>query len=117
MIAERRFMNSQRYKRLENFLPYYVSEHANPFNRRIHFCGTTNLFFWLMLAWLRRSHKLAVFFVVSSYAFAWFGLFFVEKNRPATLDYPILSALGDLRMYIKTWQGQMDSEVIRYTQE
>ncbi len=42
--------------------------------------------------------------------------FGVEKNRPATLEYPILSAFGDLWMYVKIWQGTMDAEVARGVQ-
>ena len=109
-------MNHLKYQRFEDFWPYYVSQHTNPLNRKLHFWGTNNLFFWLALAVLRRSLRLAVFAVVSSYAYAWFGHFIVQKNRPATLDFPLLSALGDLRMYVKIWQGTMDAEVARYTQ-
>ena len=107
-------MKAKKYQRFEDFWPYYVGEHANPLTRKLHFWGTNNLFFWLFLALLRRSPKLVIFAVISSYAYAWFGHFFIEKNRPATLDYPFLSALGDLQMYLKTWQGQMDAEVAKY---
>jgi hypothetical protein len=107
-------MRIQRYQRFDDFWPYYVSEHANPLNRKLHFWGTNNLFFWLVLAIVGRSPKLVVFAVISSYAYAWIGHFLIEKNRPATLNYPFLSALGDLQMYVKTWQGQMDAEVARY---
>lgn len=109
-------MNKQRYQRFEDFWPFYVGEHADPLNRSLHFWGTNNLFFWLTIAILRRSPKLVLFAVISSYAYAWIGHFLVEKNRPATFDYPILSALGDLQMYVKIWQGQMDAEVAKYTQ-
>ncbi len=107
-------MNKQRYQRFEDFWPYYVGEHATPLNRKLHFWGTNNLIFWLALAILQRNPKLVLFAVISSYAYAWIGHLFVEHNRPATLDYPILSALGDLQMYVKTWQGQMDAEVTKY---
>src|SRR5438034_1157529 len=107
-------MNHHKYQRFEDFWPYYVSQHTDPLNRKLHFWGTNNLFFWLALAVLRRSPRLAVFAVVSSYAYAWFGHFMIQKNRPATLDYPLLSALGDLQMYVKIWRGTMDAEVARY---
>src|SRR5258708_29138394 len=115
-LGGRATMNNQRYQRFEEFWPFYVGEHANPLTRSLHFWGTNNLFFWLTLAILRRSPKLVLFAVISSYAFAWVGHFFVEKNRPSTFDYPILSALGDLHMFVKMWQGQMDTEVTKYTQ-
>lgn len=107
-------MRVQRYQRFEDFWPYYVSEHANPLNRRLHFWGTNNLFFWLVVACFRRSTKLIVFAVLSSYACAWIGHFLIEKNRPATLEYPIFSAIGELVMYVKTWQGTMNADIARY---
>jgi hypothetical protein len=33
------------------------------------------------------------------YGFAWYGHFFVEKNRPATFIYPAYSLLGDFKMF------------------
>lgn len=114
MTGEQYTVKQQRYQRFEEFWPYYVAEHSQPLTRKLHFWGTNNLFFWLALALIRRSLKLAFFAVVSSYAYAWIGHFVVERNRPATLDYPVLSALGDLQMYFKMWRGQMDGEVARY---
>ena len=35
----------------------------------------------------------------AGYGFAWIGHFYVEKNKPATLKYPIYSLLGDLMMF------------------
>lgn len=107
-------MYPRRFMTLAEFWPYYVSQHANPLNRKLHFWGTHNLLFWLALSVWRRDFKLAVFAVVSSYAFAWIGHFFIEQNRPATLDYPVLSALGELQMYLMTWQGTIDAEIAKY---
>jgi hypothetical protein len=110
-------MAHERYKTLGEFWPYYVREHRQPWTRRMHFIGNTNLLVWLLLAALQRSPSLLVGAVVSSYALAWIGHFFIERNLPATFKYPLLSALADMLMYAKMWQGQMDSEVARYTQE
>jgi hypothetical protein len=107
-------MNKRRYKTLEEFWPYYVREHSNPLTRQLHFIGNTNLLIWLSLALIRRSPKLGVFAVASSYAIAWIGHFFVERNRPATFQYPLMSAICDLIMYSKMWRGEMDIEVSKY---
>lgn len=104
----------ENYTTLDEFWPAYVRQHAAPANRRMHFVGNTNLIAWLVLAALRRSAALVVVAVISSYALAWIGHFYFERNTPATLRYPVLSALADLRMYLLTWRGEMDAEVARY---
>jgi hypothetical protein len=105
---------TRKYKTFNQFWPYYVSEHSKPATRHLHFFGTTNLLVLLLLALFRRSPRLFFFAVISSYGFAWYGHFVIERNRPATLSYPILSALGDLNMYVLTCMGRMDEEVAKY---
>jgi hypothetical protein len=108
-------IEDQRYSNLAEFWPQYVREHSSPANRRLHFIGNTNLLIWLVFAAIRRSPAMIVFALVSSYAFAWIGHFVLERNVPATFRYPILAALGDIRMYILMWRGEMDAEVAQYT--
>ena len=96
------------------FWPYYINEHKNPLTRRIHFWGNTNLLFWLLLAFIRRSIRLSIFAIVSSYLIAWFGHFFIEKNKPATFRYPLLAGVCDMIMYCKMLNGTMDAEVAKY---
>jgi len=87
------------FARFADFYPFYLSEHSNRTNRRLHFIGTTlgiaallhalsTLNFWWLLAG-----------VVIGYAFAWVGHFFVEKNRPATFTHPLYSFMGDWAMW------------------
>jgi hypothetical protein len=45
--------------------------------------------------------------VIFAYACAWAGHFGVEKNRPATLQYPLWSFLGDLRMWSLMARGRL----------
>jgi hypothetical protein len=107
-------MKDATYKTLAEFWPYYVQEHQKPLTRRLHFVGNSNLFIWLLLALFRRSLKLVIFAVVSSYLIAWVGHFFVERNLPATFRYPVKSAICDMIMYAKMWRGEMDAEVAKY---
>jgi hypothetical protein len=87
------------FARFADFYPFYLSEHSNRTNRRLHFLGTSlgvaalahslsTLNFWWLLAG-----------VVAGYGCAWIGHFFVEKNRPATFTYPLYSFMGDWVMW------------------
>ena len=82
-----------------DFYPFYLSEHSNRTNRRLHFLGTSlgiaailhslsTLDFWWLLAG-----------VVAGYGCAWVGHFFIERNRPATFTYPLYSFMGDWVMW------------------
>jgi hypothetical protein len=104
-------MSRTTYRNMEEFWPDYVRAHRHPLTRWLHFAGTTNLIIWLLLALIGRRPALFLFAVASSYGFAWVGHFLVERNTPLTFRFPILSAVGDLRMYGKMWQGEMDAEV------
>ena len=107
-------MTHERYQNLNEFWGYYVQEHSQPLTRQLHFIGNMNLFLWLLFALWRRDWRLIVWSVISSYGFAWIGHFFVEKNRPATFEYPLMSAVCDMRMYYEMWRGTMDAEIAKY---
>jgi hypothetical protein len=96
----------------EEFWPYYVSQHLDPTNRRLHFVGTT-----LVIASLAGGALLAPVFALAApfagYGFAWIGHFLFEKNRPATFTYPLWSLRGDFRMYRLMWLGRMGPEIAR----
>ncbi len=110
-------METPKYKTLEEFWPFYVNEHRKPLTRWLHFVGTTTIFFWLLMAIIRRDPKFLALSVISPYAYAWLSHFLVEKNRPATFKYPFKSLISDFIMYGKMWQGQMETEVAKYAQE
>ncbi len=95
------------------FWPYYVCEHADPRNRRLHFAGT---FFTLVLvaaAVYRREPWLLLGMPLFGYGFAWAGHFFIEHNKPATFHAPLKSLLGDFKMFGYMIAGKMDAEVER----
>ena len=88
-----------RIQTYEEFFPYYLSQHAKAPCRAMHYIGTTlGLFCWVQFALTLDWMWLGLGFV-SGYAFAWFGHFFIEKNRPATFTYPLWSFVSDFRMY------------------
>ena len=100
---------------VHEFWPYYVREHSRLGTRWLHFIGNTNLFFWLFLAIFYRSIVILAIAILSSYAFAWIGHFFVERNIPATFRYPLKAAICDMIMYYKMWRGEMHAEVEKHT--
>lgn len=94
------------YKSLDEFYPYYLSQHSNRTCRRLHVIGT----FFALLQLLRTilfSFNLTNLFLVIliGYGFAWVGHYVFEKNKPATFKYPLLSFLGDLKLFKETITG------------
>jgi hypothetical protein len=88
----------------EEFWPYYLSQHRDPTNRKLHFAGTTAALLCLAVALLGKRG----FFLltpIAGYGFAWAGHFFFEKNRPAAFEQPLWSLRADLLMWWRTLQG------------
>jgi hypothetical protein len=90
-----------------DFYPFYLSEHSNRGNRRLHFIGTSlgvaailhslsTLNFWWLLGGL-----------AAGYGCAWVGHFCIEKNRPATFTYPLYSFMGDWEMWKDILTGKI----------
>jgi hypothetical protein len=98
----------------EEFWPYYVSQHQDPWCRRLHVAGTTLGLACAALSPLQ-PWLLPVAPVVG-YGFAWVGHFAFEKNRPASwhsLRHFAWSFRGDMRMLARTYTGTMDGELER----
>ena len=98
---------------LDEFWPFYVSQHLKPWTRRLHFAGTTLGLAALAAACGRRDPWLLPCALFVSYGSAWIGHFFIERNAPATFQYPVLSFRADFRMYRLMWLGRMESEIGR----
>lgn len=90
---------SDRFQTFEEFWPYYLSEHGDRTNRRLHFIGSTLALLNLGAAIVTLNPAFVLGAVVSGYFFAWVGHFIIEKNRPATFKYPLWSLRGDFKMY------------------
>lgn len=88
-----------RYTSFREFYPFYLSEHANPTCRRLHFIGSTLVLLIVVVAILRRDARWLWLAPVAGYGFAWAGHVFFEKNRPATFTHPLYSFVGDWVMY------------------
>lgn len=97
----------------EAFWPFYIGQHRKHGTRIFHFIGTTVGFLFLARAVATERPILLICGLVASYGFAWMGHFLIEKNNPATFQYPFWSVLGDLKMYGLMWRGKMTAEAAR----
>lgn len=103
-----------RYTSLKEFWPFYLNEHAHRSNRVLHFIGSSLGLVILAVAILSTKYILIVPALVSGYAFAWIGHFFIEKNRPATFTYPVKSFISDWRMWYCTFMDKTEAEMQRF---
>ncbi|MEZ4751368.1 MAG: DUF962 domain-containing protein [Bdellovibrionota bacterium] len=91
----------------QEFWPFYLSEHSRPATRFFHFVGTSFGLLCLGTALVKQDPLWLPIGLVGSYGLAWFSHFFIEKNRPATFQYPVWSFLGDFKMYGQMWCGKL----------
>ncbi|MEZ4313415.1 MAG: DUF962 domain-containing protein [Polyangiaceae bacterium] len=106
-------MSERRIETYEEFWPFYVREHSDPTNRKLHFVGTSGTILLAALALVRGKPIHLLHAAISGYGGAWIGHFFFQKNKPATFKYPLWSLISDFRMYGKIVAGTMDDEVAR----
>lgn len=83
------------------FYPFYLGEHQDRTCRRLHVVGSLLVLTVLAYA-IGTGRWLALWALpVVGYGFAWVGHFRFERNRPATLTYPLYSLMGD---WVMLWQ-------------
>jgi hypothetical protein len=100
-------MEKKRFTRFSEFYPFYLSEHSDRVNRRLHFVGSS-LVLALVLVALLTQHWVWLWAVpFAGYGFAWVGHFFFEKNKPATFSHPLYSFMGDWVMYKDILTGKV----------
>lgn len=102
------------YRTLQEFWPFYLHEHSSARNRLLHFIGSTLGLIIFAVALGLKSYLLIIPALISGYAFAWFGHFFIEKNRPATFKYPFKSFISDWRMWYTILTRRIGAELKRF---
>jgi hypothetical protein len=103
-------VNMERIKSLKEFWPFYLEEHSRFSNRRLHFIGTSLSLAFLVFFGITLRYEFLILALLSGYSFAWVGHFFIEKNKPATFQYPIWSFISDWKMYLYIWLGIIEKE-------
>jgi len=106
-------MTQQRFQSFAEFWPHYVTEHSDPNTRALHAVGTMAALTCAAALIAKRKWKLLPLALIPGYATAWLAHFIVEKNKPATFDYPLWSFISDYKMIGMMIAGKMDEEVER----
>ena len=104
-------MSDERLKTFEEFWPFYLNEHRDPVNRRLHFFGTGGVLILIIYALFVQNLSVLFLCPLLGYGSAWIGHFLIEKNRPATFRYPLWSLLGDFRMFFLAVTGRLNGEL------
>lgn len=103
----------QRISTFDEFWPMYVREHKLASNRMLHFIGSTLVLLVAAAIVYSGQWLWLVILPVVGYGFAWTGHFFIERNRPATFQYPLWSLIADWKMWGLMLIGRMGDEVDR----
>ena len=94
-------------KSFEAFWPYYLRAHRDPRCRRLHFVGSSGALVGIIVTIVRQDPIWLLSGLAFAYAMAWTGHFVFERNTPATFGNPILSLIGDIRMYFLWLTGRL----------
>ncbi len=101
------------YNSFAEFWPHYVAEHSKPQTRMLHLLGTAIALGCLTYFIVSGRWWLFPLALIPGYGAAWISHFFIEKNKPATFQYPLWSFIGDYKMIWLMLTGKMDAETRR----
>src|SRR6218665_2767531 len=99
-------MSDKKFKSLQEFYPFYLSEHQNTTSRVLHFIGTALVIVSLIGGLLFHDLRFIIAVPFLGYGFAWIGHFFFEKNKPATFQYPGYSLASDFMLFWDLLNGK-----------
>ena len=95
------------------FWPFYLTQHADPRTRAVHYFGTT-LGCLLLLCFAAGGGIWALIAApIAGYGPAWLAHMVIEHNRPATFTYPLWSFAADFRMLYCAATGHLAAELER----
>jgi len=95
------------FKSMKEFYPYYLTEHADPRCRALHFMGTSLVIAMFATGVFTGKWYYFALMPVVGYGFAWLGHFGFEKNRPAAFQNPFYSLASDFLMFWHILTGQI----------
>ncbi len=89
------------------FYAYYLTQHADPVCRTLHFIGSSLVLVTLATAIVTGNPWLLPLMPVIGYGFAWVGHFMFEKNKPASFGHPFYSLASDWVMWWEMLTGKV----------
>ena len=98
-------MNKE-FANFKEFYPFYIDEHKNKYTKLTHFIGSWFFLYFIANLFVTGEFKFLAYALIAGYEWAWFGHFFIEKNKPATFKYPFYSAIGDWVMFSEILRGK-----------
>ena len=98
---------SKDFNNLDEFFPFYLSQHRNNVNRLLHIIGTLLANLILFISFLYKNYKFIALVPLVGYVFAWTGHIFFEKNKPTAFGYAKYSFLSDYRMMYEVLSGNI----------
>ena len=100
-------MAGAEYRSFLEFYPFYLTEHSKSGTRCLHFAGTLLVLLTLGYVLVAQQWRFLALLPVFGYGLAWVAHFAVERNRPATFQYPLYSLAGDFRMFADMLRGRV----------
>ena len=97
------------------FFEFYLRQHSDAGNRRMHAIGTALGVVVLLGALITRHYWYALLWIPLGYGFAWAGHFLLEKNKPATFGHPFWSFISDFRMLGLMVTGRLGAHLTNST--
>jgi hypothetical protein len=100
-----------KFRNYEEFFEFYLREHSDAGNRRMHAVGML-LGLAVAIAALVTHHPwYALMWVPVAYGFSFAGHFLIEKNKPASFQHPCWSFISDFRMLGLMAAGRLESHL------
>lgn len=105
--------SQSKFRTFAEFWPYYLGAHSKRGTRIFHHIGLALMALSLLGAIVFWNWYLLVVGLFFCYGPAWISHALIERNRPATFDYPWWSMIGDVRMGLMALTGRLDGELKR----
>ena len=102
---------SREFHSYDEFFTFYLEQHSDAGNRRLHAIGTSLGLIVAIVAFATHHRWYALLAIPLGYCFAFSGHFLLEGNKPATFGHPFWSFISDFRMLGLMVTGRLDARL------